>query len=281
MPLWERAIPLRDLRYGAGARYGCASGISPSRPSGWGSILHALRDHPVFVRSAPTFLCDPAALSMAFGWGGRVGDGCWGCDPQPASEGLMAGSPVPQKDAGGRMHAEVGRMAAAIPLRTYCVVVEPEPDGSAWNMSAPALAGCFTNGATVPEALEHMQEAIGWRASDASRTLGNPRIHQRITGTKVSFEPELAHQRPGLHKLPHARGVGCRLGLGVSVFVPIQHPHLVWPRTVQEEGRMRRHQDLRVFRRPPALFPEVRQQPWMEKVLRFFDTDELRRIRVH
>ena len=51
-------------------------------------------------------------------------------------------------------------MAVAMPLRTYRVVLESEPDGSAWNLSVPALPGCFTCGATVAEALEHVQEAI-------------------------------------------------------------------------------------------------------------------------
>ena len=51
-------------------------------------------------------------------------------------------------------------MAVAMPLRTYRVVLEPEPDGSAWNVSVPALPGCFTYGATVAQALERAQEAI-------------------------------------------------------------------------------------------------------------------------
>ena len=51
-------------------------------------------------------------------------------------------------------------MAVAMPLRTYRVVLEPEPDGSAWNVTVPSLPGCFTYGKTVAEALERAQEAI-------------------------------------------------------------------------------------------------------------------------
>ena len=51
-------------------------------------------------------------------------------------------------------------MAVAMPLRTYLVVLDPEPDGSAWNVSVPSLPGCFTFGATKAEALERAQEAI-------------------------------------------------------------------------------------------------------------------------
>ena len=43
---------------------------------------------------------------------------------------------------------------------TYRIVLEPEPDGSAWNVSVPALPGCFTYGKTVAQALERAQEAI-------------------------------------------------------------------------------------------------------------------------
>ena len=51
-------------------------------------------------------------------------------------------------------------MAVAMPLRTYRVVLEPESDGSAWNVSVPALPGCLTFGATPTEALERAEEAI-------------------------------------------------------------------------------------------------------------------------
>lgn len=42
----------------------------------------------------------------------------------------------------------------------YSVVLDPEEDGSAWNVTVPALPGCFTWGATVEEALAHAREAI-------------------------------------------------------------------------------------------------------------------------
>ena len=50
-------------------------------------------------------------------------------------------------------------MAAMMPrVRTYRVALEP--DGSAWNVSVPALPGCFTCGASEGEALERAEEAI-------------------------------------------------------------------------------------------------------------------------
>jgi len=51
-------------------------------------------------------------------------------------------------------------MAVAMPLRTYRIVLEPEPDGSAWNVTVPSLPGCFTFGATQAEAIERAEEAI-------------------------------------------------------------------------------------------------------------------------
>lgn len=45
-------------------------------------------------------------------------------------------------------------------MRRYTVVLTPEPDGSAYNVTGPALPGCFTWGTTVEEALEMAREAI-------------------------------------------------------------------------------------------------------------------------
>ena len=42
----------------------------------------------------------------------------------------------------------------------YTVVLTPEPDGSAFNVTVPAMPGCLTWGATVEEALAHAREAI-------------------------------------------------------------------------------------------------------------------------
>ena len=44
--------------------------------------------------------------------------------------------------------------------RTYTVLLEPEADGSAWNVTVPALPGCFTYGRTKEEAIQRAEEAI-------------------------------------------------------------------------------------------------------------------------
>ena len=44
--------------------------------------------------------------------------------------------------------------------RTYSIVLEPE-QGGGYAVSVPALPGCFTQGATVEEAMERAAEAIG------------------------------------------------------------------------------------------------------------------------
>ena len=52
-------------------------------------------------------------------------------------------------------------MAATVPqLRTYRVVLQWDDEGKAWNVSVPALPGCFTFGETVREAMERAHEAI-------------------------------------------------------------------------------------------------------------------------
>ena len=43
---------------------------------------------------------------------------------------------------------------------TYTIVIDPEPDGSAYNVSVPALPGCFTWGETVEEAIAMAKDAI-------------------------------------------------------------------------------------------------------------------------
>lgn len=45
-------------------------------------------------------------------------------------------------------------------MRRYTVVLTPEPDGSAYNVTVPALPGCFTWGETVEEALAMAHDAV-------------------------------------------------------------------------------------------------------------------------
>lgn len=45
-------------------------------------------------------------------------------------------------------------------MMRYTVVVTPEPDGSEFNVTVPALTGCFTWGASIEEAVAHARDAI-------------------------------------------------------------------------------------------------------------------------
>ncbi len=51
-------------------------------------------------------------------------------------------------------------------MRRYTVVLTLESDGSAYNVTVPALPGCFTWGKTVEEALERAREAIALYLED-------------------------------------------------------------------------------------------------------------------
>jgi predicted RNase H-like HicB family nuclease len=42
----------------------------------------------------------------------------------------------------------------------YTVVLDPEPDGSAYTVTVPALPGVVTWGETIPEALAKAREAV-------------------------------------------------------------------------------------------------------------------------
>ena len=53
-------------------------------------------------------------------------------------------------------------------MRRYTVVLIPEPDRSAWNVTVPVLPGCRTWGATVEEALVMAQDAIAVYLADES-----------------------------------------------------------------------------------------------------------------
>lgn len=43
---------------------------------------------------------------------------------------------------------------------SFSIVLTPQPDGSAYNVTVPALPGCVTWGTTIPHALEMARDAI-------------------------------------------------------------------------------------------------------------------------
>lgn len=51
----------------------------------------------------------------------------------------------------------------------YTILLTPEPDGSAYNVTVPALPGCLTWGTTVEEAVARAHDAIAlWLQSLAA-----------------------------------------------------------------------------------------------------------------
>jgi antitoxin HicB len=57
--------------------------------------------------------------------------------------------------------------------RRYTVLLNWDPDGPGYAVSVPALPGCFTQGASVPEALERAREAISGHIA-ALAQIGEP-----------------------------------------------------------------------------------------------------------
>lgn len=50
--------------------------------------------------------------------------------------------------------------------KAYRVVLKWDEDDKAWNVTVPAIEGCFTFGATVDEALRNAREAIRLNLED-------------------------------------------------------------------------------------------------------------------
>jgi predicted RNase H-like HicB family nuclease len=55
----------------------------------------------------------------------------------------------------------------------FTVLLEWDPEGPGYAVRVPALPGCFTQGTTVPEALERAREAISGHIA-ALRETGQP-----------------------------------------------------------------------------------------------------------
>ena len=58
-------------------------------------------------------------------------------------------------------------------MRTYSVTIEHDRVSGTYWARVPALPGCFTQGDTVPEVLEHLQEAMALYM-DGLRADGQP-----------------------------------------------------------------------------------------------------------
>jgi predicted RNase H-like HicB family nuclease len=65
------------------------------------------------------------------------------------------------------------RHAQEVVMRTYSVTIEHDQENGTYWARVPALAGCFTQGDSVPEVLEHLQEAMALDL-DGLRTDGLP-----------------------------------------------------------------------------------------------------------
>jgi antitoxin HicB len=45
-------------------------------------------------------------------------------------------------------------------MRTYTIVLDPDPDDGGYTVTVPALPGCITQGKTVDQCRDRAQEAI-------------------------------------------------------------------------------------------------------------------------
>lgn len=67
----------------------------------------------------------------------------------------------------------------------YTVILTQEPDGSAYNVTVPALPGCLTFGATVEEAIERAKDAIALYLEDVIAS-GEPIPEERQPAVQIA-----------------------------------------------------------------------------------------------
>jgi antitoxin HicB len=51
-------------------------------------------------------------------------------------------------------------------MRTYSIVVDPDPDEGGFTVTVPSLPGCITQGETIDECVVNAQEAISLYLED-------------------------------------------------------------------------------------------------------------------
>ena len=90
----------------------------------------------------------------------------------------MTGSVLPSRSA-ITLWVEVGSLptpSSAARVLQFVVLLEWDEAGKAWNVSLPAIEGCFTFGESVEEALRNAEEAIVLNLEDmAARGEALPR----------------------------------------------------------------------------------------------------------
>ena len=69
-------------------------------------------------------------------------------------------------------------------MSRYTVVLTPEPEAGGYSVSVPALPGCFSQGRTVEEAVDHAREAL--------------RLHVRAMEADGEPVPDEAEHQPYL-----------------------------------------------------------------------------------
>ena len=72
---------------------------------------------------------------------------------------------------------------------TYTIVLDPDPDHGGYTVTVPALAGCVTQGETVPECIANALEAITLYLDDLVSS-GDPipeeRVHPQVLSVTVA-----------------------------------------------------------------------------------------------
>src|SRR4029079_4551344 len=107
---------------------------------------------------------------------------------------------------------------------------------------------------------------------------GCSRPDERISNPQAAFHPQMSKGSTLPDTLGDPWNIGCADSLGVTPLIPVEHSDLFRPYGVEEERRVRGHQQLRAPGGSSALLREFWQQARVKKVFRLFNTNELRRL---
>jgi antitoxin HicB len=106
----------------------------------------------------------------------------------------------------------------------YTVELTPDPEDGGWVVSVKELPGCLSQGETIEEAMEMIQDAMtGWLelALEDGDPIPEPRTNEQFSGKFQVRVPRSLHRQ--LVEVSQAEGVSLNQFINVALAKAIQH----------------------------------------------------------